>query len=1351
MATTTSWRGRLRTANTLYELEEISTSIGRDATACDLVLDSRGVSRLHAILTFTQAGPALTDKGSANGTFVNSHRLVRDEPFRLNHGDLIFFSAYERTHYRFELPGYDAPPLPAHVAPPAREPVITGGFNDAWEIQKRFQYGEENLTNVDRRSMEPSRPLRGETSQSKNRLSYGDYTGGESFMAEDDLSDIRAEQARHRQVRQRSLTPIIYDRQSERNEKNDDNFDGQPRNSRGRGSAARASSRVSPEDSIPPNEDINRSIGHDRRRSSAVSRSPPRETPLVGGIDVSAGGLDEVPRSSLRSKSIGTPPAVRDKMSEIGRKIDELENSSRRDNDMLQNSSLRKSARATVNDDVMGSRFSRGEDLVGGTDNRAERRSSRASNSASRDLIRPSSGGLGLSSKDAMLGGGDGGGGGGHGGSSGGPGGPSSGSDPLPQEDRHLWNQPDMISDALALQRAVEILARVGRTVTRGWAVVPNSMQDGRTYLGGSVSPSATASTAHLMSATADGTLAAANGTLSQIAGLDRSPAPARGGGGKKRLKQEEIALMSGFANFFRDITLDNAGGRPELPQKILELSGRLDNLFRETQAGRDVLAIAAEKVAEGEMERIVGGRQQLRSQRGSDVLLEDDAIDGGNLSGGSSSEYSSGFSDSNAQSSAGESEDSEDEEARARREARIKQSRKYLTDIVRLQDLQLSEARARLALYQKHFPEQVKSDTLSAWRDRVASSSGEVGGSYGIGGTSASASGAADLMMFPSSSSLAASSNATEEATQLMRLSWMLENQLDEYTRTEEADTRHWKGLQIEASLWREQTVVAQRNLKKLRLQSRDLARQVLKLRSGSLFPGDGGGEGRGLLTAEAAGANGSGVVGASGVGGEGAEQKAKRLRTNLLEHLEREVQAFSLQLEESEAVISRQKECVSLEKERADHVEKEAANMLHAADGVEEAANSGTLERVVELENLVSFLHWKRSLISASKSRKARKKLFGSRRSKLVRSGAYFYPPRARNVAEVLDSLVSASKAALLASNAAAAALQKGQEDSSSTTNAAGGFLPSHLQGANSNKHLAQQINAAQNLSVPPPSRTDYTSTLLQPSAPHGVGLQQASSAESEEAKRRRRTERFEDMLAESLRMHNLEQAKVLKDLWQRKLAEEKARREALEEAARKEKEERVANEVAAREALQKEYQPTELDLAFGVRAEEATGVSFFRPQPQVGDESHLLGRTASGSGPQGGAADRAGAAFPGLIGGNNNASLLSTVGGGGEPSPVELQRTTGAASSFSPLNHLASSSTRASARGVRPPGLSSNSLQVSFDPNTSAGGGGPGWGARNVNRYTEPMQRPPDLDDQLRHPDKYVPQIMVDLPDD
>lgn len=121
----------LRSADTVYVLEELLTSIGRDE-ACDLQLNGRGVSRFHAEIAFGPEGTDATirDLGSSNGTFLNGERLRAREPQQLHHGDLLIFSAYDRTSFRFELPGFEN--LGRHDGscsslPPAKMSVILGG------------------------------------------------------------------------------------------------------------------------------------------------------------------------------------------------------------------------------------------------------------------------------------------------------------------------------------------------------------------------------------------------------------------------------------------------------------------------------------------------------------------------------------------------------------------------------------------------------------------------------------------------------------------------------------------------------------------------------------------------------------------------------------------------------------------------------------------------------------------------------------------------------------------------------------------------------------------------------------------------------------------------------------------------------------------------------------------------------------------------------------------------------------------------------------------------------------------------------------------------------------------------
>jgi pSer/pThr/pTyr-binding forkhead associated (FHA) protein len=72
-----------------FVLKKKETILGRVSqhSTCDIALEDRTVSRHHARITKTTRGFVLTDMGSANGTFVNSRRIV--EPYPLNNADLI--------------------------------------------------------------------------------------------------------------------------------------------------------------------------------------------------------------------------------------------------------------------------------------------------------------------------------------------------------------------------------------------------------------------------------------------------------------------------------------------------------------------------------------------------------------------------------------------------------------------------------------------------------------------------------------------------------------------------------------------------------------------------------------------------------------------------------------------------------------------------------------------------------------------------------------------------------------------------------------------------------------------------------------------------------------------------------------------------------------------------------------------------------------------------------------------------------------------------------------------------------------------------------------------------------------
>jgi VWFA-related protein len=73
-------------------VREGSTRVGRGAE-CELVLDSRQVSRVHAIIEAVDGCFRLVDEGSRNGTYVNGRRVRGPEELRV--GDVVRFGDRE--------------------------------------------------------------------------------------------------------------------------------------------------------------------------------------------------------------------------------------------------------------------------------------------------------------------------------------------------------------------------------------------------------------------------------------------------------------------------------------------------------------------------------------------------------------------------------------------------------------------------------------------------------------------------------------------------------------------------------------------------------------------------------------------------------------------------------------------------------------------------------------------------------------------------------------------------------------------------------------------------------------------------------------------------------------------------------------------------------------------------------------------------------------------------------------------------------------------------------------------------------------------------------------------------------
>jgi ABC transport system ATP-binding/permease protein len=88
-------------AGKTYPLEGDEIFIGREISNT-LQIDSPGVSRKHARLTFQNNQYLLEDLGSSNGTFVNGERI--SVPWSLRNGDIISLGKMTKLEYQATLP-----------------------------------------------------------------------------------------------------------------------------------------------------------------------------------------------------------------------------------------------------------------------------------------------------------------------------------------------------------------------------------------------------------------------------------------------------------------------------------------------------------------------------------------------------------------------------------------------------------------------------------------------------------------------------------------------------------------------------------------------------------------------------------------------------------------------------------------------------------------------------------------------------------------------------------------------------------------------------------------------------------------------------------------------------------------------------------------------------------------------------------------------------------------------------------------------------------------------------------------------------------------------------------------------
>jgi pSer/pThr/pTyr-binding forkhead associated (FHA) protein len=126
-----------------YEVGVGQVTVGR-SEACNLVLDSPGVSKLHARLERTVDQLVLHDLGSANGTFVNDTRVTQAT---LSDGDVVSFAGEETYRVSIalgEVSATVAMPAVAAEEPAARkEDVSRRHFSSDWKL--RFEGAPEKL------------------------------------------------------------------------------------------------------------------------------------------------------------------------------------------------------------------------------------------------------------------------------------------------------------------------------------------------------------------------------------------------------------------------------------------------------------------------------------------------------------------------------------------------------------------------------------------------------------------------------------------------------------------------------------------------------------------------------------------------------------------------------------------------------------------------------------------------------------------------------------------------------------------------------------------------------------------------------------------------------------------------------------------------------------------------------------------------------------------------------------------------------------------------------------------------------------------------------------------------------
>ncbi|EEF37371.1 protein phosphatase 1 regulatory inhibitor subunit PPP1R8 homolog [Ricinus communis] len=173
---------------------------GRQAHACDFVLDHQSVSRQHAaVIPHKNGSIFVIDLGSAHGTFVANERLTKDAPVELEVGQSLRFAASTRTYIlrKNDAALFPRPPPSEINLPPPPDPTDEEAVVAYNTLLNRYGLGNPNSKSVSTLSGQEDGQQSGRATKrlKKARVVFKDQVGGElvEVVGFSDGADVETE------------------------------------------------------------------------------------------------------------------------------------------------------------------------------------------------------------------------------------------------------------------------------------------------------------------------------------------------------------------------------------------------------------------------------------------------------------------------------------------------------------------------------------------------------------------------------------------------------------------------------------------------------------------------------------------------------------------------------------------------------------------------------------------------------------------------------------------------------------------------------------------------------------------------------------------------------------------------------------------------------------------------------------------------------------------------------------------------------------------------------------------------------------------------------------------------------